>query len=47
MTVHEVREERDCHVARGRKESGSDDDAEDDAGIEGEAATVAGDEIVT
>ncbi|KAJ8448324.1 hypothetical protein Cgig2_021952 [Carnegiea gigantea] len=30
-TVREVREGRDCHVARGRRESGGDDDGNDDS----------------
>ena len=46
-----MREERDCNVARGKRESGvdddGDDDARDDAEFEAKAATVAGDEIVT
>ncbi|KAJ8448320.1 hypothetical protein Cgig2_021948 [Carnegiea gigantea] len=47
--VCEVREGRDCHIARGRIESGGDDDGDgdagDEAGMEGETATIAGERV--
>ena len=54
MTVCEVREGRDCDVAKGRRECGFDDEGcaaannpvGDDAGTEGKAVMADGDKVV-